>query len=331
MLSLYFTARLLTKNLTLMSLPVLSVVSPVYQAASLVAELVQRVVASATAVGEEFELILVDDRSNDGSWAAIQFECARDPRVRGLRLSRNFGQHCAITAGLAQCRGRWVVVLDCDLQDPPEAIPALWNQARQQGHDLVLARRAQRQDSWLQRQLSRAFNRGLAYLSDTVQDAAVGNFGLYHRKVVDAVLALPESIRYFPTMVRWVGFQAGTLDVAHGRRLAGSSSYSFRRRLHLATDVLLANSDKPLRLTVKLGLSVSGLAFLMALVTLVRFLRGSIIVPGYASLIISVWFFSGLLLTVLGVMGLYLGKTFEQVKNRPLYIVDQTTAPPPAA
>ncbi len=304
--------------------PTFSFVSPVYQAEGLLAELVGRLVAVGEGLGGDFEIVLVDDRSADGSWARIQGLAARDPRVRGLRLSRNFGQHRAITAGLEQCRGEWVVVLDCDLQDRPEEIPALYAQA-QRGYDLVLAQRTDRQDSWRKKLLSRLFYRTLSYLTETPQDPSVGNFGIYHRKVVDAVLTMRESIRYFPTMVRWVGFRAATVDVAHAERVAGSSSYSWNRRTNLALDVMLAYSDKPLRLAVKLGLVISGLAFLMLPITLWRYLTGRIWEPGYTSLIMSIWFFSGMLLSGLGMVGLYVGKTFEQVKNRPIYLVDAET------
>lgn len=309
------------------SSPLLSIVSPVYRAEGLVDELVQRIKASAGLLTEDYEIILVDDRGPDNSWARIQAQAAQDPRVRGLRLSRNFGQHKAITAGLDHARGEWVVVMDCDLQDQPEEIPALYHHARQEGYDLVLARRVARQDSWLKRTGSRAFYRVLSYLTETEQDPAIANFGIYHRKVIAAVLAMRESIRYFPTMVRWVGFRAGSLAVAHAERPEGSSSYNLRRLVNLALDIILAYSDKPLRLTVKLGLVISAAAFAMVLVTVVRYLLGHTWGSGYISIIVSIWFFAGLLLSVLGMVGLYLGKTFEQVKARPLYLVDRRTGP----
>jgi len=303
----------------------LSIVSPVYRGEAMLVELVQRIVTSVQPITEDFEILLVDDRSPDNSWAVVEQLMAQDARVRGVRLSRNFGQHRAITAGLDYSRGEWVVVLDCDLQDRPEEIPALYARA-QQGYELVLARRQRRQDGWLQKTFSRLFYAGLAYLTDTPQDRALANFGIYHRKVVQAIGQMRESARYLPTMARWVGFRATTLAVTHAERSSGASGYSFRKRLHLALDVMLAYSDKPLRLTVQLGLLISTTAFVAVLYTLVRYWLGRITVLGYASLIISVWFFSGLLLSVLGVVGLYVGKTFEGVKNRPLYVVDE--APP---
>ncbi len=311
--------------------PYLSIVSPVYRAENLIDELVQRIQASVGPLTENYEIILVDDRGPDDSWGRIVAQAARDPRIRGFRLSRNFGQHKAITAGLEQARGEWVVVMDCDLQDQPEEIPGLYHTALTEGYDLVFARRIERQDSWLKRFGSRAFYRVLSYLTETKQDPAIANFGIYHRKVVAAVLTMRESIRYFPTMVRWVGFRAGGRAVAHAERPEGSSSYTLRRLINLALDIILAYSDKPLRLTVKLGLAISVGAFGFIVVTLVRYLLGHAWETGYISLIVSIWFFAGLTLSVLGMVGLYIGKTFEQVKNRPIYLVDTRTDLPPTS
>jgi dolichol-phosphate mannosyltransferase len=305
--------------------PFLSIVSPVYRAENLINELVQRIQASLAPLTTNYEIILVDDRGPDDSWQRIKEQAARDPRVRGVRLSRNFGQHKAITAGLEYARGEWVVVMDCDLQDQPEEIPKLYNYACSEGFDIVFARRVERQDSWLKRAGSRWFYRVLSYLTETKQDPAIANFGIYHCKVIAAVLAMRESIRYFPTMVRWVGFRAGGISVAHAERPEGGSSYNLRRLLNLALDIILAYSDKPLRLTIKLGLSISAIAFLFVLFTIMRYILGHDWQPGYASLIISIWFFAGLGLSVLGMVGLYIGKTFEQVKNRPIYLVDVCT------
>ncbi|WP_426060954.1 glycosyltransferase family 2 protein [Hymenobacter sp. B1770] len=305
--------------------PYFSIVSPVYRAERLLDELVGRIKSAISPLTENYEIILVDDRGPDNSWSRIQALALRDARVRGVRLSRNFGQHKAITAGLEQARGEWIVVMDCDLQDQPEEIPALYNHAKAGSYDLVFARRVVRQDSWLKRMSSRVFYRVLSYLTDTKQDPAIANFGIYHCKVVDAVLTMRESIRYFPTMVRWVGFRAGSLTVIHAERSEGTSSYNFRALVNLALDIILAYSDKPLRLTVKMGMAISGLAFLMVLVTLGRYLLGHSWEPGYISIITSIWFFAGLVLSVLGVVGLYIGKTFEQVKNRPIYVVDVRT------
>ena len=304
------------------NIPFLSVVSPVYRADSMLPELVVRIVHNITSITTNFEIILVDDRSPDASWEAIQTQARLDPRVVGIRLSRNFGQHRAITAGLDYSRGEWVVVMDCDLQDRPEEIQALFVKA-QQGYDMVLARRRVRQDGVFKKIFSKLFYSVLSYLTNTKQDSAIANFGIYHRKAINAICTLRESARYFPTMVRWVGFRVSTLDVEHAERAEGTSSYDIKRLINLAIDIILAYSDKPLRLTVKFGLLISAISFLGAIYMLFRAIQGKIQVLGYASLIVSIWFFSGLIILISGIIGLYLGKTFEGVKNRPIYVVDE--------
>lgn len=247
-----------------------------------------------------------------------------NPQLKGFKLSRNFGQHYAITAGLDQAKGEWIVVMDCDLQDQPEEIPNLYQKALE-GYDAVLARRANRQDGLLKKLSSRLFYRTLAYLTGSHQDETIANFGIYHKKVIAQITQMRESIRYFPTMVRWVGFKQTTLDVAHAPNEERGSSYNFRRLFNLALDIMLAYSDKPIRLTVKLGLIVALTGFIFAIYTLFRYLQGEIIVAGYASLIISLWLLSGFILITLGMVGLYIGKTFEGVKQRPIYIIGQST------
>ncbi|REG91503.1 dolichol-phosphate mannosyltransferase [Algoriphagus antarcticus] len=271
---------------------------------------------------EDFEIILVDDYSPDTSWLEIERLSSVHPEITGIKLSRNFGQHYAITAGLDAAKGEWVVVMDCDLQDRPEEIPNLLAKAKQ-GFDVVLARRANRQDGLFKRLSSKLFYRTLAWLTGSKQDESIANFGIYHRKVIQEIVGMRESIRYFPTMVKWVGFRQTTLDVVHAQRQEGKSNYNFKRLFNLALDIMLAYSDKPIRLVVKLGFLVALTGFLFALYTLYKYLHGDIIVAGYASLIISLWMLTGFLLVTLGMVGLYVGKTFEGVKQRPIYIVEK--------
>jgi len=301
----------------------ISIVTPVYRADKLLAELVERVSAAVEPLDAEFEIILVEDHSPDDSWAGIVELSKKYVNVRGIKLSRNFGQHYAITAGLDAARGEWVIVMDCDLQDVPEEIPALYNKALE-GYHVVQARRENRQDGFLKKAFSRGFYGILSWLTGTKHDPAIANFGIYHRKVVDAICSMRESIRYFPTMVRWVGFKKTTINVIHSARKEGNSSYNFRKLMYLAMDIILAYSDKPLRMTVKLGVYISLTSFLFAIYALIMALTGVYRVPGYASLIVSIWFLSGLIILILGIVGLYLGKTFEGVKNRPVYIVEET-------
>lgn len=300
--------------------PDLSLVIPVYRGENILDELVNSLAESLQGLGLAHEIILVDDGSPDGSWPAIQKAAFRCASVTGVRLSRNFGQHYAISAGLQKARGKWVVVMDCDLQDQPSEIPKLLQKAKE-GYDVVLARRADRKDPWRQRLGSRLFYGLLAWLTGSRQDSAVGNFGVYSDRVIAAINSMPEAIRYFPTMVRWVGFRTTCVDVVHAARTSGKSSYGFRKKLNLAVDICLAFSDKPLRLVVAFGFMVSSIGFLFAAFTVVKALRGEIQVLGYASLIVSIWVLAGLIMLIVGVVGLYVGKSFEGIKRRPSFII----------
>ena len=300
----------------------ISIVSPVYKAEQLVQLLVNRIANAVAGSVKNFEIILVEDGSPDNSWEIIKQICEKHSYVKGVKLSRNFGQHYAITAGLEQARGEWIVVMDCDLQDRPEEIPTLYQKALE-GYEVVLAKRKQRKDGYFKKFYSKQFYRLLSYMTGTVQDSSIANFGIYNQKVIRAICAMRDGIRYFPAMVKWVGFKSTAIEVVHAEREIGKSSYNFRGSLNLALDVMLAFSDKPLRLTVKTGFAISIISFLFAIITLIRALRGEIEVMGYASLIISIWFLAGLIIFITGIVGLYIGKIFEKVKERPLYIVEE--------
>ena len=299
----------------------LSIVSPVYRGEKMTEELVRRISKSVSPITEHYEIILVNDAFPDNSWNVIRAECEKDSRVKGINLSRNFGQHYAITAGLSYAKGEWVVVMDCDLQDRPEEIPNLYKKAIE-GYDSVFAQRVNRSDSWLKRMSSKLFYKFFSYMTETRQDASVANFGIYNRKVIESILAMGDKMRYFPTQVQWVGFRKYYMPVEHDSRLEGKSSYSLKKLFRLAFDTIVSFSDKPLRLTMKIGAVITIASFLIGLIYLIRYFSGHIAVMGYASLIISLWFICGILVFLIGVVGLYLGKTFNQTKGRPTFIVD---------
>jgi dolichol-phosphate mannosyltransferase len=302
----------------------LSIVSPVYRAEFVLDELVERIAKSIPSDFTSYEIILVDDFSPDESWSKIVEISNKNLNVKGFKLSRNFGQHYAITAGLNQVSGDYVVVLDCDLQDQPEEIEKLYLKSKK-GFDVVLARRFQRKDSFYKKTVSKLFYKALSYLTGTKHDATVANFGIYSKQVINEVVKLEEKIKYFPTMVRWVGFSTSYVNVEHASRSEGKSNYDLKKLLNLALDIILAYSDKPLRLIIKFGLTIALVSFLMVIYVLFEKLTGKVSVSGYASLIISIWFLSGCILTTLGVVGLYIGKIFEGVKNRPSFIIDKST------
>ena len=302
----------------------ISIVSPVYKAENIVDELVKRIIESVSKITSDFEIILVEDGSPDNSWLKIEENCKKDKRVKGIQLSRNFGQHYAITAGLDHCSGDWVVVMDCDLQDRPEEIIKLYQKA-QEGFEIILASRFERKDSFIKRLFSKLFYRALGYLTGTEQDESVANFGIYDKKVIDAIKTMRESIRYFPTMIKWVGFKQAKIKVVHSERYQEKTSYTFKRLINLAMDIILAYSDKPIRLFIVFGLVISFLSFIVAIIYLIRYLNGDVVIMGYTSLIISVWLLAGIIMALLGIVGLYVGKTFEGVKRRPIYIISDET------
>lgn len=300
----------------------LSVVSPVYGCESCLEQLVDRIKAAMAGSGMALEIILVNDGSPDGSWSRIEELAAVHEEVRGLKLSRNFGQHYAISAGIEHARGELVAVMDCDLQDLPEELPRLVEEARA-GSDIVLGQRVERQDSALKRLSSFAFFKLLGYLTDVRQDHSTANFGVFSRKVIDIVNAMPESDRCFPLMVKWTGMPTRLVPVEHAQRITGSSSYSLGKLLRLAVDIVLSYSDKPLRLVVKLGLAFSGIAFLIVLLSIYRYLDGDIAIAGFTSIIASVWLLGGVMILCIGITGLYIGRLFNDAKGRPHYVVSQ--------
>lgn len=303
-------------------MPHISVVSPVYKAENIIPVLVERIEKSLEQITEDYEIILVEDASPDNSWEAIEQVIEKKSRVTGIRLSRNFGQHYAITAGLDHANGEWIIVMDCDLQDQPEEVKKMYDKAME-GYDAVLARRFERKDNFLKRFSSKAFYGTLGYLTGSEQDQSIANFGLYNRKVITAVNSMRESIRYFPTMIQWVGFKVAKVNVDHKERLEGKSSYNFGRLISLALDIILAYSVKPIKLLIKFGLMISALSIIIAIFYVIKWFRGDVVVLGYTSLIVSVWLLSGVIISTLGIIGLYVGKTFEGVKQRPLYIISE--------
>lgn len=306
------------------ALPFLSIVVPVYMAEDCLNELYVRVKTAAGSMTKNFELLLIDDASSDKSWQVIELLSKGDPRVKGIKLSRNFGQHHAITAGLDICKGDWVVVMDCDLQDCPEEIPRLYEKATQ-GYEVVLARRGTRSDPLIKRVVSWLFYRVFSYLADLDYDGEIGNFRIISRKVVQNLRKMNEQLRFFGGLVNWMGFPTASIDVAHAKRFAGKSTYTFSKLWKLASETIIAHSDKPLRLTVRFGFFMALLSLCFGLYVLARaFFYGSAI-AGWSSLIISVYFIGGIIIAILGILGIYVGKTFDESKKRPLYIVNKTT------
>jgi glycosyltransferase involved in cell wall biosynthesis len=304
--------------------PHLSVVIPVFKAEHCLDELYRRLRVALECITPDFEIVLVEDCGGDNSWQVIERLAASDSRVRGIQFSRNFGQHYGITAGLDRCRGDWVVVMDCDLQDRPEDIPRLYAKA-QEGYDVVLARRAVRQDPPLKRVTAWLFYKLFSYLADIEYDGASGNFRIMSRKVVANFRRLGEHLRFFGGLVQWLGFPTAGIEVEHARRFQGKSAYTFSKLWKLSAEAIIAFSDKPLRLAVRLGFLMAFFSFCYGMYILGRALLYGSPIPGWNSLIVSLYFIGGIIITILGMIGFYLGKAFDESKKRPLYIVRKTT------
>jgi len=305
-------------------MPLISVVIPVYKAEDCLNELYKRLVRSLETISQDFEIVLVEDCGGDRSWEIILELAKKDPRVKGIQFSRNFGQHYGITAGLDHCDGDWVVVMDCDLQDAPEEIPQLYAKALE-GYDVVLARRGKRKDPWLKRLTSWLFYQTFNYLADLNYDSQVGNFRIISRKVVNSFRLMRENLRFFGGLVDWMGFPTASIDIKHAERLAGKSTYTFRKLWNLATNTIIAYSDKPLKISIKVGFFISLLSFIYGTYLVIRALTYGSPVTGWSSLIVSLYFLCGIIISILGIIGIYLGKSFDETKKRPLYLIRNTT------
>ncbi len=305
--------------------PILSIVSPVYRGGKLVETLVARISEEVSAITSEFEIILVEDGSVDESWAKIVAVGQGNPHVKGIKLSRNFGQHPAISAGIHHARGDYVVVIDCDLQDDPKYIRTLLDEARK-GFDIVYTRKIKREHSWHKNIGAAIFNGAFNWLSENKQvysNANVGAFSLLSRKTVEAFKRIKDYHRHYLLIVRWLGFPYTFVEIEHAKRFEGKSSYSLRRLLHHAIDGITSQSTRLLRVSIALGLlfCVTALLSAVALITL-YFAHG--FKEGWTSVMVLTLLSTGMILLSLGIVGLYLGKAFEQIKGRPLYIVEST-------
>jgi glycosyltransferase involved in cell wall biosynthesis len=309
-----------------MKTPHFTVVTPCYRTATCIPELYRRLVAVFAELEATFELIFVDDGSPQNDWQQIVALAQQDSRIQGLQLSRNCGQHFAIQAGLRQATGDWVVVMDCDLQDSPEAIPRLY-QTAMQGFDVVQARRVSRQDNWLRRKVSLWYCRLLSLLSERTTESGVANFCIMKCQVARAISQFCERNQNVPMFLELVGFSKRVVDVQHCSRFHGQSAYSLTRLYRLGLGVLVAHSNLPLRLSIQFGLFLSVTSLAFGLFTLARYFFLSSVPAGWTTLALLLCFLGGLGFANLGIIGLYLGMVFDEVKRRPLYVIRRTVGP----
>lgn len=300
---------------------VFTFVSPVHNEAGNLEELYRRLATVMDDTRQPCEAILVDDGSVDGSLNIMQAIHRRDPRFKLLVLSRNFGHQAAITAGLDAAQGRAIIVMDSDLQHPPEAVPNLIAHWRE-GFEVVNAERVDRSGEGLfKRWSARAFYWLLGHLSNTEIPPNVGDFRLVDRKALNTFLSMPESNRYLRGMFSWIGFRQITVPYEYHARHAGESKYTLRRMLAFSVDGIVSFSRVPLEVALHMGILVATLSFVVGVVNIIAKFTFASTVPGWLSVVTLVAFIGGVQLLILGVIGTYMGRIYDEVKRRPLYIV----------
>jgi glycosyltransferase involved in cell wall biosynthesis len=286
--------------------------------------LCERLENSLNQITDEFEIILIDDGSQDRTWDSISRVATAKSFIRGIKLSRNFGQHNAITAGLEYATGDWVVVMDCDLQDRPEEIINFYRKV-QEGYQVVVGIRIERKDNFIKKVSSIIFYSVFQRMTGSIFNKQIGNFGIYSNKVISCILELKEQHRSFGLMVLWVGFSRAEVNVTHEARGSGKSNYRFTQRMGLALDSIVSHTNNLLYLAIKIGLFVSGTSLLFVAYLFGRFLFLGITTEGWTSLAISIYFTLGIMLAAIGILGIYIGKIFNESKGRPIYIVESKT------
>jgi polyisoprenyl-phosphate glycosyltransferase len=297
-----------------------SVVVPSYGCIGCLEELCARLEQVLGGLVPSHEIVLVDDRSPDNSWPLVQALSQRYANVRGVRLSRNFGQQLAITAGLEAALGERVIVMDCDLQDPPERIPDLLAEY-EKGYDLVLARRIVRTHSLFRRTGAKLYFALVSRLTGVTTDGSYGTFSILSRKVVTEFLRFKERDRHYLFILRWLGFNAGSIEYVHEERHAGVSSYNLVRLLKHAFSGVFFHSAVMLNWIMYVGLFLTCVSFLTGAFLIYRFLVSAAL-PGWTSLAVAILLSTGLILASIGTVGLYVARLFEIAKGRPLYVVD---------
>lgn len=298
----------------------ISVVVPVYGCKGALLQLHERLVRSLIEITKDFEIILVNDNCPQNSWEVIEKICEKDKRVVGINLSRNFGQIKAITAGLDNVKGNWIIVMDCDLQDRPEEIPRLYKKALE-GYDMVFARRANRKDKALKIFISKVFYKVYDYFTEGNFDNTICNFSICKKIVIDNYCKMREQNRAFTLFLKWLGFRQTSIDVEHNERLEGKSSYNLKRKIKMASDFITAQSNKPLRVSINIGFTISAVSFIYIVYLVISYFLNKKDVAGWTSTIVSIYFMGGLLLMNMGLMGMYIGNVFNETKNRPIYVI----------
>jgi polyisoprenyl-phosphate glycosyltransferase len=298
----------------------IAVIVPVFMGAEVVRELCTRLIETLESITSKFSILLVDDRAPDNVWPIITDLCSRDSRIRGIQLSRNFGQHYALTAGIDHAEAQWYVVIDCDLQDAPEDISLLHAKVLE-GFDMAIAVRRKEGHGPLKRLGSRLFYSAFSMLAGFDIDWTVGNFRIFSNQVAEGFRDMREQMRCLPASLSIMGFEVGEVEVPHHPRPRGKSSYTLRKLIQLGSTMVIAHSQMPLKLAMFTGLAVAMISMLAGLTITIAALFDVFSVTGWASLIVAVFAIGGFQIFITGIVGIYVGKCLEEAKRRPLYFV----------
>jgi dolichol-phosphate mannosyltransferase len=302
----------------------LSVIIPIYNEQDNIPELYQRLTSVAKKISNDYELIFVNDGSRDASLPKLIELSKQDNHVFYINFSRNFGHQIAVTAGLDSCAGQAVVIIDADLQDPPEIIEELYKKYKE-GFEVVYAKRIKRKgESWFKLLTAKIFYRLLLKITSIKIPVDTGDFRLVDRKIVDYLKLMPEQNKFLRGQIAWLGFNQTFVEYERQERKYGVTGYPFSKMLRFALDGITSFSDKPLTLVMQAGIGVSFIAFLVILYTLYGYFIGKQTVPGWASTMVSILFLGGIQLISIGIIGLYLSRINKNVINRPLYLIQHT-------
>jgi len=304
--------------------PHIAVIVPVYNSAATLNELIDRLITNLSSIHSDYEIILVDDRGPQAVWPIIQKASKLDERVKGVRLSRNFGQHAAISAGIDYAQAEWYVVMDCDLQDRPEDIPLLYNKAIASKLDSVIAKRKSHGSKKRRKLGSVVFNFMLRRLADIPTSEQVGNFRILNDAMAQSYRQYSEKMRLFPAIMSHLGFEDGYLELERSDRQEGRSSYTFRKLFSLAFDSIISNTIKPMYYLAGFGVCISILAVIFATTIIIQKLFFDATIEGWASLMTALMLIGGIQIFVVSFVGIYVGKVFFEVKDRPIFIVEQS-------
>ena len=303
-----------------MTNPKISVVIPVYGCKDALEELCARLITTLTSLTKNYEIILVNDACPQDSWSIIEKLCKNDNHIVGIELSRNFGQMKAVLAGLDIVTGDYIVVMDCDLQDQPEEIPKLFAKLNE-GYDIVFAKRVSRKDTKRKIFIAKMFYKLYSFAVGQKYDPELCNFCITKRNVINEYCKMREEHRAFVMYLQWLGFKQTSIAVKHADRKSGKSSYSLKKRLKLAFEILSSQSDKFLRLIMGLGFTIRLLAFFAIFILVICYITMPNQVPGWTSTVTAIFLMGGINIAVVGFVGLYVGNIFIQVKERPLYVI----------